>query len=90
MLLPQFQIPIRGKLQNMEMTMSSMNNVPQVTNDVIRVRKGPWIHIIDAAKETDISTDELLNLIHHNEIAFIKPKQANESKIYLHRRRGKI
>jgi hypothetical protein len=69
----------------MEMAMSTMNNVLQDSNDVILKRKGPWIYIIDVAKEIDISTDELLNMIHYNEIAFIKPKQANESKIYLHR-----
>ena len=58
--------------------MSPLNNTPE--------RKGPWIHIIHAAKEAGISTDQLLNLIQYNEIAFIKPKVPGESKVYLHRR----
>ena len=58
--------------------MSPLNNAPE--------RKGSWIHIIHAAKEAGISTDQLLNLIQYNEIAFIKPKVPGESKVYLHRR----
>ncbi len=57
--------------------MSPIKDIPE--------RKGPWIHIIHAAKVADISTDQLLSLIHYNEIAFIKPRWPGESKIYLHR-----
>ena len=57
--------------------MSPLNKVPE--------RKGPWIHIIHAAKVADISSDQMLSLIQYNEIAFIQPRWPGESKIYLHR-----
>ena len=57
--------------------MSQLTDIPE--------RKGPWIHIIYAAKIADFTIDQLLSLIHYNEIAFIKPKWPGESKIYLHR-----
>ncbi|MBT4360916.1 MAG: hypothetical protein HOB84_11340 [Candidatus Marinimicrobia bacterium] len=65
--------------------MSLTSDINTGDNDAILMKMGPWLHVMRVVQELDISVTGLANIIEANQLAYFKPEQYTESRIYLHK-----
>jgi hypothetical protein len=69
----------------MEDTMSLTPDIDMGDKEDIPMKLGPWLHIMRVVQELDISVTGLVKIIEVNQLAFFKPEQYADSRIYIHK-----